>query len=422
MKPKNLFNVIAATLLAGLLATTSTEAQTQKKITLLTWNLPVYGEKIAAWTKEFNQKYPDIQVEWIDKKGTEWATFYQAQVAAGTPPDVVNIQGTLWAEYAAEDRLLDLTPYLAKDPAFKARFSPGALDLWSTGGKTWLAPWYFSKTLLFANKALMKASGIDAMPRSFDELMADAAKVKGPGKSGLLTTNFDWLYWPLFRMNGVEILDPGMHKAAFNTPAGLSTLTKLSEATKSGVVNNISWTGRWVEPNSAFAAGNVAFYMAPTSALFWAASKADWVDEKGVEVVELPGLYATPNNHGLGVSKTTKYPEAAVELLKIATSDKWQTVLCRHVEPERRCGGAGEDARRKPAQGQGPRADDTQSRQDDRLFENGQGRARQGHLLDRSAARAAGPGRSEGRARQGAGPHRPRAGAPLSKPSRPGAR
>jgi ABC-type glycerol-3-phosphate transport system substrate-binding protein len=327
MKPKNLFNVIAATLLAGLLATTSTEAQTQKKITLLTWNLPVYGEKIAAWTKEFNQKYPDIQVEWIDKKGTEWATFYQAQVAAGTPPDVVNIQGTLWAEYAAEDRLLDLTPYLAKDPAFKARFSPGALDLWSTGGKTWLAPWYFSKTLLFANKALMKASGIDAMPRSFDELMADAAKVKGPGKSGLLTTNFDWLYWPLFRMNGVEILDPGMHKAAFNTPAGLSTLTKLSEATKSGVVNNISWTGRWVEPNSAFAAGNVAFYMAPTSALFWAASKADWVDEKGVEVVELPGLYATPNNHGLGVSKTTKYPEAAVELLKIATSDKWQTVL-----------------------------------------------------------------------------------------------
>jgi ABC-type glycerol-3-phosphate transport system substrate-binding protein len=173
----------------------------------------------------------------------------------------------------------------------------------------------------------MKASGIDAMPRSFDELMADAAKVKGPGKSGLLTTNFDWLYWPLFRMNGVEILDPGMHKAAFNTPAGLSTLTKLSEATKSGVVNNISWTGRWVEPNSAFAAGNVAFYMAPTSALFWAASKADWVDEKGVEVVELPGLYATPNNHGLGVSKTTKYPEAAVELLKIATSDKWQTVL-----------------------------------------------------------------------------------------------
>ncbi|MEO8856007.1 MAG: extracellular solute-binding protein [Burkholderiaceae bacterium] len=317
----------ATALLVGLMSFASAHAQEQKKITILTWNLPVYGEKIAGWTKDFHQKYPDIQVEWIDKKGTEWATFYQAQVAAGTAPDIVNIQGTLWSEYAADGKLLDLTPYLAKDSAFKGRFGPGALDLWASDGKNWLVPWYFSKTLLFGNKALMKASGVDAMPRSFDELMASAAKVKGAGKSGFLTTNFDWLYWPLFKMNGVEILDPTLHKAAFNTPAGLSTLTKLSTATKSGVINNISWTGRWVEPNSAFAAGNVALYMAPTSALFWAASKADWINIKGVDVTEIPGLYAVPNNHGLGVSKSTKYPEAAVEMLKIATSDKWQTVF-----------------------------------------------------------------------------------------------
>ncbi|MCA0240975.1 MAG: extracellular solute-binding protein [Proteobacteria bacterium] len=331
MNRKTLLTRAAAALLLGTVAAAlPAQAQGQKKITLLTWNLPVYGEKIAAWTKEFNQKYPDIQVEWIDKKGTEWATFYQAQLAAGTAPDVVNIQGTLWAEYALDDRLLDLTPYLAKDAALKARFAPGALDIWSANGKNWLLPWYFSKTLLFGNKALMKASGIDAMPRSFDELMAASAKVKGPGKSGFLTTNFDWLYWPLFKMNGVDVLNPTLTKAAFNTAAGAATLAKLSEATRNGVINNISWTGRWVEPNTAFASGNVAMYLAPTSALFWAASKADWIDEKGVEVVELAGLYAVPNNHGFGVSKSSKYPDAAVELIKIATSDKWQKVFAEN--------------------------------------------------------------------------------------------
>ncbi|MFO1298334.1 MAG: extracellular solute-binding protein [Rubrivivax sp.] len=330
MNRKTLLAGLVALSLAGPLMTTSAQAQAPKKLTLLTWNLPIYGEKIAGWIKEFNQKYPDIQVEWIDKKGTEWATFYQAQVAAGTAPDIVNIQGTLWAEYAADDRLLDLTPYLAKDAAFKSRFAPGALDIWASGGKNWLVPWYFSKTLMFGNKALMKASGIEAMPRNFDDLMAAAAKVKGTGKSGFLTTNFDWLYWPLFKMNGVEILDPAMRKAAFNTAAGQATLARLSEATKAGAVNNISWTGRWVEPNSAFASGNVALYMAPTSALFWAASKADWIDDKGVEVVELPGLWAVPNNHGFGVSKSTKYPEAAVELIKIATSERWQTVFAEN--------------------------------------------------------------------------------------------
>ena len=75
-------------------------ALADEKITVLTWNLPIYGEKIEGWIAEFNEMHPDIEVEWIDKKGTEWATFFQTQLAAGTPPDVVNIQGALWAEYA----------------------------------------------------------------------------------------------------------------------------------------------------------------------------------------------------------------------------------------------------------------------------------------------------------------------------------
>ena len=46
-------------------------------------------------------------------------------------------------------------------------------------------------------------------------------------KSGLMTLNFDWLYWPLFAMNGVELLAPdGMTEAAFNTPAAVKTLTR----------------------------------------------------------------------------------------------------------------------------------------------------------------------------------------------------
>ena len=36
--------------------------------------------------------------------------FYQTQLVAGTPPDVINTQGALWVEYAANGALLDLTP------------------------------------------------------------------------------------------------------------------------------------------------------------------------------------------------------------------------------------------------------------------------------------------------------------------------
>jgi ABC-type glycerol-3-phosphate transport system substrate-binding protein len=305
-----------------------TAASAADKITVLTWNLPVYGEKIDGWIKQFKEKHPDIDVEWIDKKGTEWATFYQTQLAAGTPPDVVNIQGALWAEYVASDRLLDLTPYLKKDPEFSGRFVDGALDLWKTAdGKTWMVPWYFNRTLLYLNKKMMADAGITVAPTSFNEIIADAKKMSGEGKSGFLTTNFDWLYWPLFKMNGVDILNSDMSAAAFNTPAALSTLTALAEGTKSGAVNNISWTGRWVEPNTAFASGNVGMYLAPNSALFWAASKADWINDNNIEVVDAPDGWWVPNHHGWGVSKASKHADAAVDLIKIATSDKWQQTM-----------------------------------------------------------------------------------------------
>lgn len=319
----------AGLLLAGLVALGGIGAASaqDKKITLLTWNLPIYEPKIQGWIAEFHQKYPDIKVEWIDKKGTEWATFYQTQLAAGTAPDVVNIQGALWAEYASDDRLLDLGPYLAKDAEFKGRFAPGALDLWELGGKSYLVPWYFNKTLLFLNKPMMEKAGLTSPPKSFDDIMTYAAKMSGEGRSGFLTTNFDWLYWPLFKMNGVDALTPDLTKAAFNTDAGRAVLTRLSAATKAGQINKISWTGRWVEPNTAFAANNVGMYMAPNSALFWAASNADWINDKTVEAMEVPGDWAVPNHHGFGVSKTTKYPDAAVELIKIATSEKWQTTM-----------------------------------------------------------------------------------------------
>lgn len=323
---KNIAAGLAATVFAGIALAGS--AQADDKITVLTWNLPVYGEKIDGWIKEFHEKHPDIEVEWIDKKGTEWATFFQTQLAAGTPPDVINVQGALWAEYAANGQLLDLEPYLEADPEFRNRFVEGALDLWETSdGKTWMVPWYFNRTLLYLNKDMLQEAGIENPPTTFDELMAAAEKMSDEGKSGFLTTNFDWLYWPLFKMNGVEILNEDMTEAAFNTPEALETLTALAEATKSGAINNISWTGRWVEPNTAFASGNVGMYMAPNSALFWAASKADWINDENVEVVDAPGDWWTPNHHGWGVSASTEHPDAAVDLIKIATSDKWQETM-----------------------------------------------------------------------------------------------
>ena len=122
MTSKLWLSTIGAVALSAALATPA--AAEDKKLTLLTWNLPIYEEKFRGWIADFQELHPGFEVEWLDKKGTEWATFYQTQLVAGTAPDIIDVQGMLWAEYAAADGLVDLSPYLEKDPAESADLAP----------------------------------------------------------------------------------------------------------------------------------------------------------------------------------------------------------------------------------------------------------------------------------------------------------
>ncbi len=282
--------VVSVLALLGTLATHVAPAAAQKKISVLTWNIPVYKEKIGGWIADFKQIHPDAEVEWLDKKGTEWATFYQTQVAGGAAPDVIDVQGALWLGYAANGGLVDLTPYLAREPA--------------------LRDWYHPKFLA-----------------SFDELLDGARKMTKGERSGFLTLNFDWLYWPLFAMNGVDLLTPDGKKAAFNTPAAVKTVEALARATADGVINKISWTGRWVEPNGAFASGTVGFYQAHAPAFFYVRGAGKWVSRETLGVAAMPGGFSTPNSHGLGISKSSRHPELAWEFIKLVTGEKWASTF-----------------------------------------------------------------------------------------------
>jgi ABC-type glycerol-3-phosphate transport system substrate-binding protein len=314
---------LGAALAALAFALAAGPAAAQKKLSFLTWNISDQKDLFDLWIAEFKKLRPDVTVEWLDKKGPEWPAFYQTQVVAGTPPDIINTQGGLWLEYAAAGGLVDITPYLKKDADVRTRFNADYLGNWTYEGKNYMLPFYVNKTLLFYNKTMFKQAGLAGPPKSFDELIQYAQKMSQGDKSGFLTMNFDWLYWPLFKMNGVELLTPDLKKAAFNTPQGVKVVEALAKATQGGGINKISWTGRWVEPNGAFAAGNVGMLHAHSPAFFFVRGQAPWINADTLGAVNVPGGWATPNSHGLGISKGSKNPDIAWEFLKMVTSDKW---------------------------------------------------------------------------------------------------
>jgi ABC-type glycerol-3-phosphate transport system substrate-binding protein len=135
----------------------------------------------------------------------------------------------------------------------------------------------------------------------------------------MLTLNFDWLYWPLMMMNGVDLLSKDLKTPTFKTAKAEEVLTRLAAATKSGAINPISWTGRWVEPNEAFATGNVGMLQAHAPAFFWIKGKGPWITGETLGAAQMPGNWATPNSHGLGISKGSKQPDLAWDFVKYLT-------------------------------------------------------------------------------------------------------
>lgn len=307
---------------AGLVLAAPAIAQTRRRISFLTWNIIDQEPLIRGWIASFERANPGAEVEWLDKKGPELPPFYQTQLAAGTPPDVINTQGALWLEYAAGGALLDMTPLIAQDEGMRGRFNAEYLANWTYEGRNFMLPFYITKTLLFFNKPMFQRAGLSGPPQSFDQILEFAGKMGQGDASGFLTLNFDWLYWPLFAMNGIELLTPDLRRTAFNTPKAIEVVEKLARASDTGAINKISWTGRWVEPNGAFAAGNVGMLHAHSPAYFFIKGQGSWITPDSLGVANMPGGYSTPNSHGLGISKGSRNPELAWAFLKHITANE----------------------------------------------------------------------------------------------------
>src|SRR6266480_1163651 len=317
-------------------------AQSNKKLSILTWNIADQEALFKEEFADFQKANPGVEIEWLDKKGPDLPAFYQTQLVAGTAPDVVDLQGAIWVEWAANGALLDLTPFIQNEPGFLKLYNPDYMSSFVYDKKNYVIPFYIAKTLLFYNKVMFKEAGLAAPPKSFDELITFSQAMAKGEKTGFLTLNFDWLYWPLMKMNGIELLTPDLKKPAFNTPEAAAVLEKLAKATDSGAINKIAWTGRWVEPNGAFAGGNVGMLHAHSSAYFFVKGQGRWINPDSLGAVQAPGDWSTPTNHGFAVSKSSKNPELAFALIKHLTSTKWATrlaeirrVLTANIEADR---------------------------------------------------------------------------------------
>jgi multiple sugar transport system substrate-binding protein len=203
----------------------SAQAKTTLRVVVASYSAATQGI-FEGMAKDFEAAHPDVdvKVEVID-----WDNLQQrltTDIAGGTAPDIAMI-GTRWlVDYVKNDIAEPLDSYIT--PEFKGRFIESFMSPSTFDGKIYGLPVAASARAMYYNKDLLTKAGVSAPPTTWDELVADAKKVKALGGDvygfGLqgkeIETDAYW-YYSLWTHGG-DILVNG--KSGVGSPAAIASL------------------------------------------------------------------------------------------------------------------------------------------------------------------------------------------------------
>ena len=145
---------------------------------------------IRSVVADFERLHPGIQVELVGGATDERI---QAALDAADPPTVVcSFEAETFGSTVAVDKLVDLSPYLARDGIADGDFIEATLAYTGDARGRWALPVLADTYGLLFNRAMFSAAGIDEPPRTFDELteLAKRLTVRNPDGS-LRVVGFD---------------------------------------------------------------------------------------------------------------------------------------------------------------------------------------------------------------------------------------
>lgn len=134
---------------------------------------PFHDDYVTGLIAAFELQYPDVDVKWVDVPWKEMEKKMLASVAAGTAPDVVNLNPQFSAKLAEFGALANPEDYLSEQEI--AAYLPNIWNANRFQGETFAIPWYLSTTITIYNRTLLEKAGV-GVPANFSELL-EAAQV-----------------------------------------------------------------------------------------------------------------------------------------------------------------------------------------------------------------------------------------------------
>lgn len=147
----------------------STEIKNSQPLTILTT-----GIDYESFMKAFQEKYPDIEVEFISYKGYNQTGYIRECLEVGELPDIVTTTFFIDSELQKE-RLVDLSKY-----SFVNNYTDSWLNRCNVNGSIYLLPSNYSAIGFYYNKTVMEKYGWE-LPDNFQELKELSVKIEEAG-------------------------------------------------------------------------------------------------------------------------------------------------------------------------------------------------------------------------------------------------
>jgi N,N'-diacetylchitobiose transport system substrate-binding protein len=265
---------LAAALLVSAVAasagSSSPDRQTATKVVIWLQNDADNGWKqmVTSTNDAFKAKHRDVDVDVQYQSWGDHLTKFDAALAGGTAPDVIELGNTETTRYMAGRLLQDLTAQRKSFPNSKT-WLKALTDSCTYRGRLYCVPYYAGARAVIYRKDQYKAAGVKSTPKSLAEFQAAGQKLmKKYGKQ----RNYSALYFPgryvwasmsfVYDYGGkIAELKNGKWKGTLNSPQAIRGLTRLKAIVRS--LSRANKTGDEANPQQAlvFAKGRVGAFI-----------------------------------------------------------------------------------------------------------------------------------------------------------------
>jgi sn-glycerol 3-phosphate transport system substrate-binding protein len=240
---------------------------------------------IEAQAEKFNRAHPTIKVTPFYAgaygAGGPMQQKLLASIAAGSVPDVVQLEIHATCTFASRGALLALDELMARSAHDRKEDFLPVLTNTACEGKTFGIPFNRSVPILYWNRDRFARAGIAGPPKTWSELTAMAPKLTqdGPGGKvyGFMPINQWWFFQAMTWSNGGDMLSPDMKRAAFATESAAAGLKIWSDLIGRGSAQVRTGPTEFLQTIQDFVNEKTAMYWGSAADMgAVAAAKFDW--------------------------------------------------------------------------------------------------------------------------------------------------